>query len=230
MAGTVSEQLPETTSTPQTTLADLEQAIQFRETIINSELSGTGITVKDICQRNFIDNLFVEQSQYANSRDPNNSSIGQGLYTDKRVMAKVYLLYKGKIIYLNEEEYLGLCALYGGKPEYLLYMGGSKDGRARYLDCYEEAINGRCLASKVNSVHNLKPMDRRVPEAVKNCRIMVDARTQTVKLEVCREIDPKRELLTTYGSGFRVDPDDERSPEQVKPERQSDRLKRKRKL
>ena len=192
-------------------LENTENDLSEEDERVLVEVPVSGNTVKAHRQQSFIKNLYVAPSQYASDKDLLLRSIREGLWTKKEVLPGVVIDFDGELIPLDDEqEWKALCDKYGGKPEYLIWVGiQKKSGKALYLDCHKQAMQGKCLASKVNSVRNLKPMDIRVPDPVINCRIRVDTRKHTARLEVTEKISFMRELLTTYGTKFKVDPNEE---------------------
>ena len=147
--------------------------------------------------------LFVEKSHYYAKGDPTKSSIGGAGYCGIEIKEPGHLVrYTGKVVSLNADGYAALVTKYGGKPEYLLWMGGHKNGYVKYLDCYESAMNGTCFASKVNRSSGLIPMENTIPPAKKNCKVVVNLQAGEIWLMVIAPIAARRELLTCYGSGF----------------------------
>ena len=70
-----------------------------------------------------------------------------------------------------------------------------------WYDCFDEAMDGRCLLSKANAPLHCVIFPSLV-SATANCEIHINPRTKKIRLLATKNIEPNEEILFNYGSGF----------------------------
>ncbi len=104
--------------------------------------------------------------------------------------------FNGTVVELSEQEL-------SKRPRscYLLYIK-----KGRYLDCEQQAKDGKCLASKSNCVRGLVHTQNPRTEAQPNCVLQpYPVGSDNLWLKLTKPMRPNDEVLWNYGLSFNIE-------------------------